>query len=207
MTTITRPPRPRVGDIEAIRPPPEVLEHLDAMSIEFEYEITKGGERVFVPVIVQFSNHCYTRTRLDSDPDDSVLFRERRKDGGVEERVWCPERAAFSKRLPDILRGIGGLLCLRGDSKEILYRVAGPGPRDGEDWYVCMRLSIKVATRELIISVRSVHPRANRPADVRGSSTRGWAIFAQRYSTWRAEHRWLIPLERKNPLHGEGVLE
>ena len=206
MTTKFEPAKNVAGNIEVIRPPPEAMPHLDPMVIEMEYAAEKGGTRVGVPVLVQFSNHCYTRTRKAGDTDEDVLFREMRK-LGPEERVWCPERAAFSTRLPEIMSNLGRLMCLRGNSKEILYRVESPGPRRGEHWYVCMRLSFKRATGEILISVRSVHSRSNKPVNTRGGQTRGWAIFAAAYGEWRTQSELLQSRERKSPLQEEGASE
>lgn len=186
------------GNIEVVRPPPLEMRHLDPMVIEIEFEPEKGSPRVRVPILVHYANHCFTRTRRPDDADEDVLFREWRN-GRFEERVWCEDRARFSQQLPAIMSRLGSLLCMRGDQKEMMYRVEGPGPRKGESWYVCMKMSLKRATGEVFISVRSVHARTNKPL-TRGAPARGWSIFGALYKVWREQNPAVRRHEKENPL-------
>lgn len=61
-----------------------------------KYEIRDGQETVLVDIRVHFSTHCYTKSREDNDPDHVVLYRERKRDGSIDERVFCERRWNFS---------------------------------------------------------------------------------------------------------------
>lgn len=183
------------------------LDHLQPFTQAYKIRVKIDGteKEVEVSLMVLFSNHCYTRTRLDSDPSDlPVLFSERKRDGTIDERVFCRSRWEFSKTLPDLINDLHGKSCLPGGSREIFYRQEDSNPIGSpQGWYVCLRLNASDKHKNLTLSVRSSHYRVNRPNDVRGSHRRFYAILAHFYSEELKVRKWLEmeaePVKQKNP--------
>lgn len=173
------------------------IDHLGDRVLRVEVRI--DGQPFLVNVRVYYSNHCWTRTRKD-EPEDRVLIREYHA-GGVDERIFCQHRWTFSRQLPGMIHSISHALCLRGRSREVFYRVK-PDPENGSNagWYACVRLGANHARKEITLSVRSLHYRTNRPADIRGAPVRFWALFWEFYRDLRARHDWVVEGEtKKNP--------
>lgn len=165
------------------------LEHLAPFAVT--YQILVEGEPVDVTLHVHFPNHCYTRSRHDSDPDEAVLIPEP-DDRSDEERVFCINRWNFSQKLPDIIKNLHSKGCFPGGSKEIFYRQEDP-PRAGHvaGWYLVFRLGVSNTHKNLTMSVRSVHYRYNKPYDIRGGSRRFYIILQQFYQQEKAKRDWL----------------
>jgi len=68
--------------------------HLKAKAVPFHLLLDR--EQVSIHLHVYYANHCYTRSRTADDPDDTVLFRELKRDGTYDERIFCPKRYEFS---------------------------------------------------------------------------------------------------------------
>jgi hypothetical protein len=150
------------------------LRHMESFTTPFEVKLYKGDPGSFVNARIIFSNHCYSRTRRDSDADRHVISIEQ-----YEERVFCVDRWRFSQKLPAIIKDLTYKACLQGGSKEILYRQedrSAPGQHDG--WYICMRFAFKSG---LEIWVRSAHKRANRPNDIRGRGEKRFCMLLSEY--------------------------
>lgn len=173
-------------------------DHLADATLPVEVRI--AGEAFLVDVSVYYSNHCWTKSRKD-EPEEAVLFSEKKRDGDIDERVFCPERWSFSRQLPAMVQTISHAMCLPGGSKEIFYRLKAnlkDGPNAG--WYVCARLDVSQARKEITLSIRSAHYRFNRPEDIRGAPKRFWAVFSDFYEEIRAKHSWVAAGEKKkNP--------
>jgi len=133
----------------------------------YEIKPDKEAEPFSVPVRVIFSNHCYSRERKD-EPANQIIDTQHRRDGTIEERVFCKLRWDFCQALPMIIENLGLQKCLAGD-REIIYRQeqkSGVVAHDG--WYICMRLDYrKKKDPAFELWVRSVHWRQNRPVDIR----------------------------------------
>lgn len=153
-----------------------------------------ADSEIEVEIQVIFSNHCYTRSKASNDPAElPILFKEKKRDGTVDERVFCSERWNFSKSLPDLIRALNDKNCLAGGSREIFYRIehANP-PGTPEGWYICFKLDASEKYKNLTLSVRSAHYRTNRPNDVRGGFRRFYAILAKFFSEELEKKPWLI---------------
>lgn len=183
----------RIDDALRARP----IDHLVDTILPVEVRI--NGEAFLVNVHVHYSNHCWTKARK-GEPSESVLFREHHR-GGVDERVFCEQRWQFSKQLPAMIGAISHALCLRGGSNEVFYRMKDdPGKGRKAGWYACIRLAANQTQKEITLSVRSVHYRTNRPADVRGAPVRFWALFWGFYKELRPRNDWVVAGEaKKNP--------
>lgn len=157
-----------------------------------KYEIRDGQETVLVDIRVHFSTHCYTKSREDNDPDHVVLYRERKRDGSIDERVFCERRWNFSQRLPGIIQDLHSKLCHEGGSGELFYRqedASQVGAHDG--WYICIRMNVSDRHQNLVMSVRSAHHRHNRPCDIRGGTRRFYALLSRYYRKVRQSRDWL----------------
>ncbi|MEW8389334.1 MAG: hypothetical protein AB2660_17600 [Candidatus Thiodiazotropha sp.] len=86
------------------------LEHLKPFQVT--YSIKVNGEPKDVTLHVHFSKHCYTRSRKEGDPDNAVLYREEKRRGDIDERVFCKARWEFSKSLPTVIRELHSKGCL-----------------------------------------------------------------------------------------------
>lgn len=165
------------------------LEHLNPFQVT--YGIKVGGEPVEVPLHVHFSNHCYTRSR-HNDSEDAVIFSEKKRNGEVDERVFCAERWEFSKLLPAIIKDLHSKGCYPGGSKEVFYRQENaPSNNPQHGWYICTRLGVSHKHQNLTMSVRSAHYRTNKPFDIRGGTKRFYALLAQFYASEKRKRDWL----------------
>jgi hypothetical protein len=147
------------------------LHHMQSFTTPFEVMLSKETGKTSVNAMVIFSNHCFSKKYHEEQDDHRhIISKEIKKDGTEEERVFCPQRWEFSKRLPDIIKGLCYKDCFQGKEKEIIFRQegkSGHGQHDG--WYICMRLVYKRDRKcPLEIWVRSAHKRTNRPHDIRG---------------------------------------
>jgi len=166
------------------------LTHLGVSAVPFHMKI--NGNIITVDLVVHYSNHCYTRSRVAGDDEKFVLFTDRKSDGSLDERVFCPTRWKFSKDLPAIIATLNQSLCYAGGSREIFYRVkSDPGGPRVKGWYICGRLGVNPARRQLTMSVRSVHHRTNEPHDTRGSK-RFYEILIPFYQAQKAKHTWVV---------------
>jgi hypothetical protein len=166
------------------------LAHLAPSVVPFHLLIE--GEQVTVDLHVFYSNHCYTRSRVEGDPDDAVLFRELNKDGEWDERVFCPKRYAFSLQLPQVVAQLNQSMCYRGGQSQIFYRFkSGPNAKTPmHGWYICGRLDANVKHQQLRMNIRSVHYRTNEPNDVR-DKRRFFQILLPFYLAQKEKYDWL----------------
>ncbi|MBN8426249.1 MAG: hypothetical protein J0L65_02155 [Xanthomonadales bacterium] len=173
------------------------IDHLVETLLPVEVRI--DGEPFLVNVRVHYTNHCWTRTRK-GEAEDTVLFCEHHRDR-IDERIFCEQRWEFSKQLPGMIRSISHSLCLPGGSRELFYRVmADPKKGGNAGWYACIRLDANRAQQEITLSIRSVHYRTTRPADIRGAPQRFWALFWDFYKDLRTKNSWVVAGEtKKNP--------
>jgi len=156
------------------------LKHMQGFMHEFEVMLAKDGDKTIVKARVNFSNHCFSATAKEGDDPRWVISKEKKKGDICEERVFCPIRWEFSKRLPGILQELAYKNCLEGGSGEILYRqedASSQGQHDG--WYICIRMSYRKGQLELW--VRSAHWRPNRPADIRSHGARRFCVLLSNY--------------------------
>ena len=166
------------------------LEHLHRF--EVSYSIKVEGKEMDVPLMIFFSDHCYTETRKDSHPESAVILREEKRHGIIDERVFCQQRWHFSKHLPEIIKNLHSKRCHLGDN-EVFYRQEESPPRNSHaGWYICIKLSVSERHKNLTLSVRSVHWRENRPLGVlRGGPRPFFAILANFYKKQLKERDWL----------------
>jgi hypothetical protein len=164
------------------------LEHLK--SLPMTYTIKPGGNPVDVELYLHFSNHCYTKSRKSHHTDEEVLFRETKKNGTIDERVFCKERWEFSKLLPEIFRELHAKPCFIGNEKTMFYRQENkPFVGSHEGWYICARFGVSNKHENLVITVRSVHYRTNRPESIRGESKRFYVWLMRFYQDTKRD--WL----------------
>lgn len=150
------------------------LRHMQSFDVEYEVKLSKSDPLTKVNAKVSFSNHCFSRSKKPDDADRHVISIE-----PFEERVFCPERWAFSKGLPDIIRDLTYKGCLQGGKKEIIYRQEDrtcPGSHEG--WYICLKLDYK---KGLEVWVRSAHWRPNRPIDIRSNGETRFCMLLSGY--------------------------
>lgn len=166
------------------------VSHLTSTVVPFNLLI--AGNQVVVDLHVYYSNHCFTRSRVQGDPDEAVLFSEVNKCGNVDERVFCPNRYAFSLQLLKILASLNQAMCYRGGQGQIFYRLKNdPGAKQrSHGWYICGRLDANVKHQQLRMNIRSVHHRTNEPNDVRGQC-RFFHILMPFYIAQKAKYAWL----------------
>ncbi|MEJ1391462.1 MAG: hypothetical protein RPU34_11300 [Candidatus Sedimenticola sp. (ex Thyasira tokunagai)] len=165
------------------------LDHLRPLHLS--YTIKVKGQDVEVPLVVFFSDHCYTESRKDQ-PESAVILREQKRGGIIDERVFWPPRWKFSKSLPDIIEGLHNKRCHLGDN-EIFYRQEGAPPHNSHaGWYICIKLGASEKHQNLWMSVRSVHWRENRPYGVtRGNPRPFYAVLSNFYEKQLEERDWL----------------
>jgi hypothetical protein len=134
------------------------------------YCLLLDRQQVSVNLHVYYAHHCYTRSRMAKDPVEAVLFRERKKDGTFDERVFCPQRYEFSLQLPRLMSDLSHAVCYRGNDNQVFYRLkSDPKARSSiNGWYICGRLDTSARHQQLRLNIRSVHYRTNQPAGVRG---------------------------------------
>ncbi len=174
------------------------IAHLAESTLPIEVRV--DGVPYIVIVSVYYTNHCWTKSR-DQEPEEDVIFRERKSDGSIDERVFCQKRWEFSTQLPNLINNISHSLCLPGRSKEIFYKLKND-PKVGSHagWYICARLDANHSRKLITLSIRSTHYRTNQPADLRGAPIRFWAIFWKFYKVLRERHDWVANNEaKKNP--------
>jgi len=166
------------------------IAHLASTVIPFYLLI--AGQQVAVDLHVFYSNHCFTRSRIEGDSDKAVLFREPNKDGSVDERVFCPKRYAFSLQLPQIVASLNQAMCYRGGQSQIFYRLkSDPKAKQRlHGWYICGRLDANVKHQQLRMNIRSLHHRTNEPNDVRGQC-RFFHILLPFYLAQKAKYAWI----------------
>ena len=156
------------------------------------YCLLLDKQQVSVNLHVYYANHCYTRSRMANDPADAVLFREWKKDGTLDERVFCPQRYDFSLQLPRLMSDLGHAVCYRGNDNQVFYRLkSDPRARSSiNGWYIYGRLDISVRHQQLRLNIRSVHYRTNQPAGVRGMC-RFFQILGPFYLAQKTKYRWI----------------
>lgn len=165
------------------------LRHLKSFQMTYDIHVEKKPVKVQIRIL--FSNHCYTRSRKDNDPDHAVLFIENKRNGQVDQRVFCQERWDFSKKLPIIIQEFHSKTCLPGGRKELFYRQESPAPGNlHEGWYICVRLGASEKHKNLTMSIRSAHYRTNRPVDTRGSPRRFYALLSSFYKEEKHKRGW-----------------
>lgn len=159
------------------------LRHMQGFITPFEVKLSKSAPITSINAKISFSNHCFSRTRTDDNENNQVISQETKRDGTIEERVFCTSRWEFSKKLPSIIKDLAYKNCLEGGSREILYRQedhSNPGQHDG--WYICMRLDYKRNRNpQLEIWVRSAHWRPNRPVDIRSHGGKRFCMLLSEY--------------------------
>lgn len=151
------------------------LFHLEEFQTSFEVKLGEKMENVDVRVI--FKGHCYTEKQEEGGKEE-VVYTEKKKNGPVE-RVFCPKRWEFSKRLPDIIRGLNYKTCLPGERKELIFRQedrSNPTAHDG--WYIFMKLEYKPKENPSVeLWVESAYHRSNRPDKLRGGPTQFFKLL------------------------------
>lgn len=162
--------------------------HLSSSVVHYTLKLKSGA--ITLNATIYYSSHCYTRSRKPEDPVESVLFSEMKRDGSIDERVFCADRWAFSKKLPGILANLESALCYRGSRNEVFYRV-DDATATGSRWAICMALDINAHAQELRLSVRSVHQRNNLPADAKLPQQRFFAILRDFYLPRATKYSWL----------------
>lgn len=166
------------------------IAHLRTTVISFCLLLDK--KQVSVDLRVYYANHCYTRSRVARDSDEAVLFRERKRDGTCDERVFCAKRYEFSLQLPRLMADLGHALCFRGNDNQLFYRLkSDPKARNNiHGWYICGRLDTSARHQQLRLNIRSVHYRTNQPAGVRGIC-RFFQILTPFYLAQKTKYGWL----------------
>jgi len=168
--------------------------HLRRMRLDIEVRLDRRA--VLVPVVVLFSNHCYTRSLRDGESVADALYCETKGGGVIEHRVLDDMRLGFSKQLPRMLEQIAHATVFQG-SGQVFYRVKEDPARGGDcGWYLCLEVGVNVAANELRLTVKSCHYRSTRPANVRGNKKRFFAFFNPMYLRLRAKHPWLVAQEK-----------
>lgn len=166
------------------------IAHLATTVVPFYLVV--DDQQVIVNMHVFYANHCYTRSRKQGEPEDAVLFRERRQDGTLDERVFCPKRYQFSLQLPQIVSDLSQAMCYRGSDSQLFYRLkSDPKARKGiYGWYVCGRLAPNATHQQLRLNIRSVHYRTNEPDGIRGMC-RFFQILTPFYQAQKNKYDWL----------------
>jgi hypothetical protein len=83
------------------------LSHLHSFSFELVVPEKDGKPRLTYQIRVDFSWHCFTRSARDGESYLSIFEYKH----GNETRLFCEERYALSKPLPEIIRSIGDRKC------------------------------------------------------------------------------------------------
>lgn len=146
------------------------LDHLVDMEVIIDLKVDNQIQSI--PVQVKFTNHCYTRGKKEGDhPSMLVGKAHRAKNGDLLERVFCPIRWEYSKKLPDIIKDISYKTCLHGSrGVEFIYRQDATNQQNThEGWYLCIKLALK-DKRRLQLIINSCHHRNNRPENIRPGS-------------------------------------
>lgn len=141
------------------------LAHLAAF--ECISTVTISGEKLEVPVLVLFRDHCYTREMEEGDDESWRIDCNGRKDA-----VFCPIRWTFSNGLRDLISGLvkGGRCYLTSQSGQY-FRVQHSNERDkppDHGWYVFFSFEKRRKGPGVALSIVSVHPRQTWPSNARG---------------------------------------
>lgn len=147
----------------------------------------KHKRPVNLTVWISFANHCYTRKKQHTDPDEAVIVVEERQGGEKEERVFDLERWTYSQGLHELIKNdLRSSHCLVGGSGEVVYhheRDPGAPLRTEAGWYICGRFNVMIHRRKMGLSIRSVHYRNNRPGNIRHiSKKRFYNLISDFYS-------------------------
>lgn len=159
------------------------LGHLEPFETGFKIKLSKNAPLTDIQGKVIFSKHCYSRKKTESDDPSHIITTERKRDGTIEDRVFCPNRWDFSIRIPEIIKNLNDKLCLEGNRRHIVFRQEDKTPPSGHDgWYICMNLNYrKERDPQFELRVTSAHWRPNRPDGMRpGGSTR-FGVLLSRY--------------------------
>lgn len=167
------------------------IEHLKPFTVTYNVFVDKLP--VSIPLVVIFSNHCYTRSKNDKDLDIDILSEEKKKNGDIDCRVFCPDRWGFSFLLVDIIKELHSKLCLSGKSKELFYRQEKPIGSGvlHEGWYICLKLDVSQKHKNLVLNVRSSHYRTNRPFEAGGGTNKFYSILSEFYKKESKKYAWL----------------
>ncbi|MFQ3245581.1 MAG: hypothetical protein ACI9SP_002229 [Arenicella sp.] len=127
---------------------------------------------------VLLSSHCFNRKRPESDVISTTYEMEKKGDGSIEDRVFCPDRWEFSKKIPGIIQDLEYRGCFGGNSKQLIFRQELPKKAGShEGWYLCLKLNYS-SNKGLEIRVTSCHYRLNRPTNIRShGSTRFYVLL------------------------------
>ncbi|WWW36728.1 hypothetical protein V8017_08090 [Stenotrophomonas rhizophila] len=172
------------------------IAHLSGFWLPVEVRI--DGVAYEVRIHVNFTNHCWTRSIETGDAADEVLFREQKRKGMIDERVFCLKRWNFSHQLPGLISNISHALCLPGQEKSVFYRLK-PDTSKGKDagWYICLRLDKSDSRKQITLNIRSSHYRTNKPEGTRGAPIRFWAAFWSYYKDLRTKNAWMRDGEKE----------
>lgn len=136
--------------------------HLD--QADFSYVMGPGNG---VRIRVIYSSHCFTRAKQPGDPADLDYTLHH-----TDPRTFCVDRHFLSLQLNEVLlKSLGGKveMCPGGNYVSVTLRTMNGLPIH---YAVFFDINIDVRNRpDLLIRVRSAHPRAQRP------TTRGHVRF------------------------------
>lgn len=151
------------------------LDHLNDVEVPFSYQyrdepIIKNGKKQkgmqrkgTINLLVKFSCHCYTRTRIEGE-ETPVLATEMRNQSVVEERVFDLDRYDYTSRLLHVIKSLSLKLCYvsRQPGKAIrLEEQDKQNPMKGN--YIVMKLH--KSQGRLVLFVETSHKRNNTPYD------------------------------------------
>ncbi|MEJ1343594.1 MAG: hypothetical protein RPU35_16990 [Candidatus Sedimenticola sp. (ex Thyasira tokunagai)] len=165
------------------------LEHLHRLHTSFTIRLEEVD--IKVPMVAMFSNHCYTASRKEGQPNEAVLYEEQRHNGEIDERVFCLPRWKSSRHLPQTINELHNKRCLLGNGA-VFYRQEGvPSRNNHAGWYICACLGVSNSHKNLTLNVRSLHWRENRPSGLRGHPRPFFAILTDYYRKQRGKRDWL----------------
>jgi hypothetical protein len=147
------------------------FDHLNP--IHAAVSVTVNGKRYRIPVVVIFSNHCYTDGKRGTVRRDDPLYLTNDRTGN---RAFCAVRWQRSLGLPALVAAMieASLNCYKLDAADGYMHIPDPAsPNKWIGWYVCFRFDKSKAGEPvaLRISVTSYHHRTTKPENLRWTGT------------------------------------
>ncbi|WP_341960041.1 hypothetical protein [Pseudomonas sp. RC10] len=157
------------------------LSHL-APSTHF-FGVTLDKQAYDLPVRVMYRDHCYTRSFVSGSDDPKFLFIP----CVGEQRVFCPDRWAYSCGLPGIIENLlrQNAQCYCATQDGLYFKIDSStvnrsvAPHAG--WYLFFKFRPYRSGPGVVLSVESNHERTSWPSNARGRKPARFRVLLTEY--------------------------